>query len=458
MRELVSSNRRLFGTDGVRGVANVEPMTPETVLRLGAALGVQCRRTVNRRVRVVIGRDTRRSGEMLGSALAAGLCSSGVDVLLAGVLPTPGVASLTRLLQAAAGAVVSASHNPFADNGVKIFSARGFKLDDELESEIERLVHESGTGSPRALGSEIGTVSLLDDADDRYRAALRATLPPDLSLRGMKIVIDCAHGAAYRVGPDLLRDLGTDVVALGVDPNGENINDAAGALHPEQLQRMVTAEGAQLGIALDGDADRVILVDELGDVVDGDEVLAVIGAAMLEAGTLRNGAVVATVMSNLGLEKCLRERGGRLVRTAVGDRHVADEMVRSGCNLGGEQSGHLLFTDYATTGDGLLAALQVMRLMRQRQQPLSRLKTVMVRLPQVLLNVRVQERRELDSMPALRRTMDRITAALGDRGRLLVRYSGTEPLLRIMVEGEALDRIQAYAQEIADAAQRGAGE
>jgi phosphoglucosamine mutase len=447
-RKPVAAAHRLFGTDGIRGVANAEPMTPDTVLRVGVAVGQVCKLQTARPT-VVVGRDTRRSGEMLEGALAAGLASTGVDVILAGIIPTPAVAMLTRTLPATAGAMVSASHNPFADNGVKFFATSGFKFDDEVEGQIEELVVDGGAAVARPTGGNVGRVTRLADALDRYRTFLRHATPGGLSLRGVKIVLDCAHGAAYQVAPEVFTALGADVVALGVTPDGENINDASGAVHPEQLQATVVAERAQLGLALDGDADRAILVDEKGTLVDGDEVLAMLGVAMLESSTLKHRTVVATVMSNLGLEICLRERGARLIRTAVGDRHVVEEMVRHGYNLGGEQSGHLLFLDRTTTGDGLLAGLQAIGHMMERQRPLSELKTVMSKYPQVLLNVRMKERREVDRMPTVRQAIDRVAGELGERGRILVRYSGTEPLLRIMVEGEALERVRAYAEDIA---------
>jgi phosphoglucosamine mutase len=441
--------RKLFGTDGVRGVANVEPMTVDTAVRLGRALAQQCRRQTGRRHRIVVGKDTRRSGGMLEAALSAGICSMGVDALCAGVLPTPAIAYLTRTLGASAGVVVSASHNPFQDNGIKIFASTGFKLPDEAETEIEQLCVAETRDSTALTGTEVGTVAAVDDAAARYRQYLEDAVPAAIRLRGLKIVIDCAYGAAYSVGPQVLRDLGAEVSAIGVNPDGENINEGCGAVHPSRLQEAVRAEQAHLGIALDGDADRLILVDELGEMVDGDEVLAMLAVEMLARGTLRGATVVATVMSNLGLEVALRDRGCRLVRVQVGDRYVVEEMQRHGYNLGGEQSGHLLLLDHATTGDGLLAALHVVALMVARQQPLSALKRVMSKFPQVLVNVRVAERRELDTVPAVHQTISRIRAALADRGRVLVRYSGTEPLIRVMVEGERAEQVHAYAEEIA---------
>ena len=440
--------RRLFGTDGVRGVANVAPVTCEVALGIGRALVQVCKRHGSERCKVVIGKDTRVSGDMLESALAAGICSAGGDVVLAGVIPTPAVGYLTRCLGYDAGAVVSASHNPFQDNGIKLFARTGFKLPDAVEAEIEGLV-EHADATPQPTAAAVGRVRQLEDAEGRYVAFLRGTCPSDLRLGGLKMVIDCAHGAAHRVGPELFRQLGADVVLLGASPDGENINRECGAVHPRALQECVLGERAQLGIALDGDADRAVFVDESGQLVDGDEVLAMVAAEMLAGGSLRQATVVATVMSNIGLELALRDRGARLVRVQVGDRYVVEEMRQHGYNLGGEQSGHILFLDHSTTGDGLLAGLNVVRLMVERQRPLSELKRVMSKFPQVLVNVRVRSREALEDIAAVRETIARITSKLNDRGRVLVRYSGTEPLVRVMVEGEYPDEVQAYADEIA---------
>lgn len=443
--------RKLFGTDGIRGLANVEPMTAATALRLGQAAVQRFDRDSNRRPVIVIGKDTRRSCGMLEAALAAGASSMGADVWLAGVLPTPAVALLTRSLQADAGVVVSASHNPFADNGIKFFGPDGFKLPDAVEAEMEALLQSAIAPARPVTGAAIGSVRILADAGDRYMAALHAILPGTRPLQRLKIVIDCANGAGYRVAPALFAALGAQVSTLGTDPDGTNINDRLGAVHPQELQKAVVAGAADMGLALDGDADRAILVDASGAVVDGDEVLAMLGIEMQAHGTLRGATVVATVMSNLGLEIALREHGVRLLRTQVGDRYVVEEMRRGGYNLGGEQSGHLLFLDSSTTGDGIIAALQVARLMMEKQRPLSELKRVMAKLPQALLNVRVRDRRELDEVAPVRDAIAAVTRALGERGRVLVRYSGTEPLLRVMVEGEDAAKVQAYAEQIAAA-------
>jgi phosphoglucosamine mutase len=435
---------RLFGTDGIRGVANEEPVTCETTLRVGRALVRLCRDGGVAAPRVVIGKDPRRSGDMLQSALVAGICSMGGRALLAGTLPTPAVAYLTRTLPTDAGAVVSASHNPFRDNGLKFFAAGGFKLADDAERAIERLVRDDV-----AAAGDVGAAHLIDDAASRYVDFLCTLLPPGLTLKGVSVAIDCAHGAAYHVGPAVLSALSAEVSAIGVSPDGENINRDAGAAHPEGLRRNLRTCRAQLGIALDGDGDRVVLVDELGEVVDGDEMLAVLASDMAARGTLRQSTVVATVMSNLGLEVALRARGLRLLRVPVGDRHVVAAMRRNGCNLGGEQSGHLILLDHCTTGDGLAAALAVMRVMLERQRPLSALKRVMTRFPQIVVNVPVRERRDLESIEPLRLAIARVRDALNDRGRVLVRYSGTEPLVRVMVEGEDAPQTQAYADDIA---------
>ncbi|MDX2167564.1 MAG: phosphoglucosamine mutase [Deltaproteobacteria bacterium] len=447
---------RLFGTDGIRGTANVEPMTSETVLRLGRAIAHVVKRSA-RRHKIIIGKDTRLSGYMLESALTSGICSMGVDVLLCGPIPTPGIAFLTRSMRADAGVMISASHNPFQDNGIKFFDSTGFKLADEVEREIEALVHNGANAAIRPTAEAIGKAFHLDDALGRYNVFLKNTFPRHLTLDGLKIVIDCAHGAAYRVGPEVLAELGADVLAMGDQPNGENINRERGALHPQALASRVRSEGAHLGVALDGDADRVILVDERGEVVDGDEVLAMLGLALHASGRLAGQAVVATVMSNLGLELALRERGVELIRVQVGDRYVVEEMVRGGYVLGGEQSGHIVSLEHGTTGDGLLTALSVLGLMVESGQPLSALRRAMQRLPQRLVNVRVRERREIDALPAVRQTIDRVTRDLAGRGRVLVRYSGTEPLVRVMVEGEQAGQVERYCEEIAAALRESVG-
>lgn len=441
---------RMFGTDGVRGVANIEPMTSETALRIGRALAYVFRERPGRH-KILIGKDTRLSGYMLETALASGVCSMGVDVLLVGPIPTPGIAFLTRNLRADAGVVISASHNPFQDNGIKVFSRDGFKLPDAVEDEIESLVVDQTIDHLRPTATAIGKAFRVDDAEGRYNVFVKNAFPRHLTLDGVKVVIDCAHGAAYKVAPEVLAELGAQVTAVGVKPDGENINRDCGALHPQQVQRLVRETGAQIGVALDGDADRAILVDDTGAVVDGDAIMAIAAGEMLRGGTLRHDTVVGTVMSNLGLEVALRQMGGRLVRTPVGDRYVVEEMLRGGYNLGGEQSGHLVFLDVNTTGDGLVTFLALLAIMLQRQRPLSELKQVVQRYPQVLLNVKVRERCDLETIEPVAKAMRRVTRALGDTGRLLVRYSGTELLLRVMVEGEDEKIVRGYGEEVAAA-------
>jgi phosphoglucosamine mutase len=453
------ADRRLFGTDGVRGIANVEPMTSETALRLGRALAHVSKRSA-RRHKILIGKDTRLSGYMLETAMASGICSMGVDVLLVGPLPTPGIAFLTRTLRADAGVVISASHNPFQDNGIKFFSQAGFKLPDEVEAEIEHLVQSDSIDALRPTATEIGKAFRIDDAVGRYNVFAKNTFPRHLTLDGVNVVIDCGHGAGYKVAPEVLEELGARVVALGVEPDGENINRDCGALHPQALQSAVRATGAHVGIALDGDADRCIMVDEHGEIVDGDEVLAIVAADMQARGELRQATLVATVMSNLGLHVAMQERDIRVVTTPVGDRHVVEAMVRGGFNLGGEQSGHIVFLDHSTTGDGLISCLALLALVVERGRPLSELRRVMQRFPQVLLNVPVAARRDVATVAPLAAAMRAAETTLGQRGRVLVRYSGTEPLLRVMVEGEREAQIRDLAECIAAAARDalGAGE
>ncbi len=452
MGENPSRRERLFGTDGIRGVANVEPMTSETALRLGRALAYVLKHRPGRH-KILIGKDTRLSGYMLETAMASGICSMGVDVLLVGPVPTPGIAFLTRSLRADAGVVISASHNPFQDNGIKIFSHDGFKLPDEVEGEIEALVLEEKIDHLRPTALEIGKAFRVDDALGRYNVFVRSTFPHHLSLEGMKMVVDCAHGAAYKVAPEVLEEMGARVIPLAVSPDGENINRNCGAVYPEGVQKKVVEEGAQIGLALDGDGDRAILVDEKGEVVDGDFVLAIAAREMLEKQKLHKRTVVATVMSNLGLDVAVQDLGGRVVKVAVGDRYVVEEMRGSGYNLGGEQSGHVVFLDHTTTGDGLITFLAVVAVMLERGRPLSELKKVMRKFPQVLINVPVREKKDLAFLPAVQTVIEGVSRDLGDRGRVLVRYSGTEPLLRVMVEGEHEEQVRRYAEEIAEVVQ-----
>lgn len=446
----MKGTRELFGTDGIRGRANLYPMTAEVMIELGRALAMAFRLGPNRGSshRVLIGKDTRRSGYMLEDALAAGLCSMGVEVLQVGPIPTPGLAFLTVDMRCEAGAMISASHNSFEDNGVKFFSRDGFKLPDEVEERIESLMNSDELRRHRPVGADIGHARRIDDALGRYIVFLKKTFPKECSLDGLRIAVDCAHGASYRVAPTVLRELGAEVVTIGTEPNGTNINDGCGALHPELLSRKVLQYRADLGVALDGDADRCVLVDEKGAVVDGDQVLGMCALDLHRSGQLSREAVVGTVMSNLGLERSLDRAGVRLLRAPVGDRYVVDLMQREKLELGGEQSGHIVFLNHNTTGDGLLTALQVLGLLRRRERPLSELADVFEPLPQVLRSVRVREKPALEDLPDLKLFLERIDADLGGRGRTLVRYSGTEPVLRVMVESEDPSKTSEIADEI----------
>jgi phosphoglucosamine mutase len=447
--------RQLFGTDGIRGAANTHPMTAEVALSLGKAAAKLFRRGDHPH-RVVIGKDTRLSGYMLEPALQAGFTSGGMSVLLLGPMPTPAVAFLTRSLRADLGVVVSASHNPFHDNGIKLFGPDGFKLSDEIEAEIEA---EMGTlnGNGLAPPAELGRAQRIDDARGRYIENLKSSFPKGLSLAGLKIVVDCANGAAYHIAPELFWELGAEVVKLGTSPNGLNINDRCGSNHPEQLCRAVLEHGADAGIALDGDADRLVLCDERGVLIDGDQVLALIALSWQTAQRLRGPGVVATLMSNLGLENFLAGRGLQLLRTKVGDRYVVERMRADDCNVGGEQSGHIVLSDFATTGDGMLAALQVLAVARERNRPLSEVGRPFEPLPQRLRNVRTAQRLDL-AAPPIQRLIEAEQRRLADRGRLLVRASGTEPVIRVMVEADdeslladVLDKVSAEIERTARA-------
>lgn len=441
--------RRLFGTDGIRGVANIDPMTTEMAMQVGRGVAYIFKNK-NRRHRIVIGKDTRLSGYMLENALVAGICSMGVDVLLVGPLPTPGIAFITSSMRADAGIVISASHNPFQDNGIKIFSGNGFKLPDDLEQKIEELIFSDRIDSLRPTAAEVGKAFRVDDAVGRYVVHLKNSFPKDLSLDGLKIVLDCAHGAAYKVAPAVFEELGAEVIALGVEPNGENINFQCGSLYPHIVIEKVKESGADLGISLDGDADRAIFADEKGNLVDGDQIMAICAHDLKKKKRLNRNTVVATVMSNMGLDLAMKERGIRVVRTQVGDRYVVEEMARNGYNLGGEQSGHLIFLDYNTTGDGVLSALQVLAVIKRENKKLSELAKIMTRLPQVLINIPVKEKKDPSQIPKLASLLKSIQRQLANKGRLLVRPSGTENLMRVMVEGEDPQEINTYAQEIAE--------
>lgn len=445
------TERQLFGTDGIRGEANVHPMTIQVAMRLGQSIAHTFRGQGSGKPRVIIGKDTRLSGYLFETAITAGVTSIGAEAWQVGVLPTPGIAYITGAFRAEAGVVISASHNSFQDNGLKVFGGDGFKLPDGVEAQMERLMGGDELDGLLARGADMGRAFRIEDALGRYVTYLKGEFPRELDLDGVKVVVDCANGAAYKVAPMMLEELGATVIQLGTSPNGTNINAGNGALHPERMAETVRAVGAQLGIALDGDADRVILSDEKGTIIDGDQIMAVCAARMKTAGTLRHDTLVSTVMSNLGLEVALRRLGIKLVRTAVGDRYVVEEMRRGGYNLGGEQSGHLLFLDHSTTGDGCLSALQVLAVILREGRPLSELARIMERYPQVLLNLRVREKRPIESLGRVQAAIRGAEEALGDAGRVLVRYSGTEPKVRIMIEGEDRTSIQAHADEIAAA-------
>lgn len=439
---------RLFGTDGIRGTANNHPMTPETVLRVGMAVACLLREKHGRNM-ILIGKDTRLSGYLIESALTSGICSMGMNVTLVGPIPTPGIAFLTRTLRLDAGIVISASHNPFEDNGIKIFSSAGLKLPDEIEHEIEELVGDDGLLKNRPKGVEIGKAHRLDDATGRYIEYIKSTVPKGVAFEGMRVVVDCANGAGYKTTPWLLREMGADVISMNDRPDGMNINAGCGSLHLDGIRKAVRTHRAALGVAHDGDADRTIFCDERGNIVDGDKIMGMWALEMKSAKTLRKDTVVSTVMSNLGLEKYLAEHGIALVRTKVGDRYVVEKMIDGGYNLGGEQSGHIIFFDHNTTGDGPLTATKVLYLMKQRGVSLSKLAKSIRLYPQVLMNILVEHKRDIRSVPEI---VDAIRAAekrLAGKGRVLVRPSGTEPKIRVMLEGEDQGLITKLGRDIA---------
>ncbi|MBS0621392.1 MAG: phosphoglucosamine mutase [Verrucomicrobia bacterium] len=444
--------KNLFGTDGVRGRANHEPMTVEVALALGRAAGTVFRRRAGKH-RVVIGKDTRLSGYMFENALVAGLCSMGVDTLMVGPLPTPGVAYITRAYRADAGIVISASHNPYFDNGIKFFSPDGFKLEDGIEWEIEAVIREGRFREQLPADDALGKNFKVEDAQGRYIEFVKATFPRQLTLGGMRIVLDCANGASYRVAPLTFQELGAEVKALNVQPNGLNINLNCGALHPEAMAQEVIEQGAHVGIALDGDGDRVILADEGGRVIDGDMILAIFAKDMARRKSLAGNAVVGTLMTNLGVIKSLAKEGISVVQASVGDRHVIAEMRKSGLNLGGEQNGHIMLFEYSTTDDGLMAALQVLRIMVETGKPLSELASFIHRFPQRLINIAVREKPPLENLRQVQTSISSAQKALGGEGRVLVRYSGTERICRVMVEGENQAQIGGLAESIAEAIQ-----
>jgi phosphoglucosamine mutase len=452
----VSKPEKIFGTDGVRGTANIEPVTAETALKLGRAAGHVFKNLEKRprgagRHKIVIGKDTRLSGYMLENAISSGILSMGVDVLFIGPLPTPGVAYVTRSLRADAGIVITASHNPYADNGIKFFRADGYKLDDKIEREVEGLVFSGEINNIRPTAEEIGKAVRIDDALGRYIEFAKAGFPRGMTLEGLRIVLDCGNGAAYKASPCVLRELGANVFIYGNQPNGTNINEECGSMYPEFIRNKVRDHGAHIGIAHDGDADRVILCDEHGEVIDGDDIMAIAGLDMLKQGTLAEQTLVTTVMSNAGLEAEILQAGGKVIRTPVGDKNVIDEMLRGGFNFGGEQSGHLIFGDYSTTGDGLVAALQILRIMKATNAPLSKLAKCWTRFPQLVTNIKVREKKPIDQLDGIPKLVAEAETELkAQGGRLLLRYSGTEPKARLLVEGREKATLEKWSKIICE--------
>ncbi len=455
--------RKIFGTDGVRGTANIEPVTAETALKLGRAAGhvfktAQKQARGRGRHKIVIGKDTRLSGYMLENALSSGILSMGVDVLFIGPLPTPGVAYVTRSLRADAGIVITASHNPYDDNGIKFFRADGYKLDDTIERRIEGLVFSGEIESIRPTADEVGKAVRIDDALGRYIEQAKASFPRGMTLEGMRIVVDCAHGAAYKSTPCVLRELGAEVIVYGNQPDGKNINEDCGSMHPAFICQKVWEHRADVGLSHDGDADRLLLCDERGNLVDGDDILAIAGLDLLAQEMLAKKTLVATVMSNAGLEGIIQSKGGCVVRTPVGDKHVIEEMLREGFNLGGEQSGHIIFRDFTTTGDGLVAALQILRIMKSRGEKLSKLAACWTRFPQIVKNIVVREKRPFEEFPELSRLLGEAEKELGAQGgRVLLRYSGTEPKARLLLEGKEEAALNRWCKTLSDMIKRQVG-
>jgi len=459
----MNAPRKIFGTDGVRGTANIEPVTSETALRLGRAAGhvfknIAAQSRGRGRHKIVIGKDTRLSGYMLENALSSGILSMGVDVLFIGPLPTPGVAYVTRSLRADAGIVITASHNPYDDNGIKFFRPDGYKLDENIEGQIEQLVFGGDIENIRPTAEAIGKAVRIDDALGRYIEYAKSSFPKGMTLEGTRIVVDCAHGAAYKSTPCVLRELGAEIFDYGIQPDGMNINKDCGSMHPQQMCQKVWEHHAHLGISHDGDADRVLFCDETGRLIDGDDVMAICGLEMLAEGTLQDKTLVTTVMSNAGLDAVIEQAGGRVVHTAVGDKNVIDEMLRYGFNLGGEQSGHLIFRDYSTTGDGLVSALQILRIMKAKAQPLSRLARCWTRYPQLITNIRVREKVPFDQLDGVLQLVSQAEADVKPSGgRVLLRYSGTEPKARFLIEGRDSAVLEKWTQIIAEAIKKQVG-
>lgn len=448
---------RLFGTDGVRGIANAHPISAEMALRIGRATASVCKTRDRRRHQIIVGNDTRLSGCMLESALTAGICSRGVDVCLAGPLPTPGIACLIRRMGMDAGIVISASHNPFEDNGIKIFSRNGFKLPDSQEDEIERLAVTGDNEEPLPTGSEIGTVRQVEDAADRYTDFCKKTFPQDLSLEGMKLVLDCANGATYRVAPAVFSQLGANVTAIHCTPNGVNINDRCGSQHTQDLSEKVRNLGADAGLAFDGDGDRLIAVDESGEELTGDHILAICSRMYKDLGELKNNLVVSTVMSNFGFRLALEEMGIEYGAASVGDRYVLEMMQSMGAVIGGEASGHIIFLDHHTSGDGIISALQLLAAMRRRNQPLSQMSKIMTLSPQKIINVEANSKPPLESMTELQEAIRAAEAELDRKGRVLIRYSGTQRMCRVMVEGPTEEITERLARSLAETVRRCVG-
>ncbi|HZF02503.1 MAG TPA: phosphoglucosamine mutase [Methylomirabilota bacterium] len=459
----MSSPKKIFGTDGVRGTANVEPVTAETALKLGRA-AAHVFKNLSKQARgrgkhkIVIGKDTRLSGYMLENAISSGILSMGVDVLFIGPLPTPGVAYITRSLRADAGIVITASHNPYADNGLKFFRADGYKLDDKIENEIEELVFSGEIEKVRPTAGEIGKAVRIDDALGRYIEFAKSSFPKNLTLEKLRVVVDCGHGAAYKSTPCVLRELGAEVIVFGNHPDGKNINENCGSMFPETLCRKVVEHKAHLGIAHDGDADRVLLCDENGKLIDGDDIMAIAALDMMAQKTLAEKTLVSTVMSNAGLEAAIKNTGGKIIRTGVGDRNVIDEMLKNGFNFGGEQSGHLIFRDFGTTGDGLVAALQILRIMREKNAPLSKLANCWTRFPQLVTNVKVREKIPFEKLDGVLKLVSSAETELKSAGgRVLLRYSGTEPKARLLLEGRAAKVLETWSKKICGAIQKQIG-
>ena len=459
----MSSPQKIFGTDGVRGTANIEPVTAETALKLGRAAAhvfknLESRARGHDRHKIVIGKDTRLSGYMLENAISSGILSMGVDVLFIGPLPTPGVAYVTRSLRADAGIVITASHNPYADNGIKFFQADGYKLDDKIESKIEGLVFSGEIEKVRPTAGEIGKAVRIDDALGRYIEFAKTSFPKNLTLEGLRVVVDCAHGASYKSTPCVLRELGAEVIVYGNQPDGMNINRDCGSMHPEAMCRKVVEHKAHIGIAHDGDADRVLLCDEKGQLIDGDDIMAIATLDMLAQKTLAGKTLVATVMSNAGLEDAIKSADGKIIRTAVGDKNVIDEMLKHGFNFGGEQSGHLIFRDFGTTGDGLVTALQILRIMKAKDTPLSKLAKCWTRFPQLVTNVKVREKKPFEQLDGVTRLVAEAEKELKSAGgRVLLRYSGTEPKARLLLEGRDANVLEKWSKQICGAIQKQIG-